>query len=75
MPSDRRPNGPRARCRDLGEYPDCLFLIAGDDDQMFFDRLRAHLRDAHGVTPVGYARRRRVAEARVDRLSPRPKEY
>jgi hypothetical protein len=70
--AQRRPNkvpSPRMRCRDLGEYRDCVVLIVGENRRVFLEHLRLHLRDAHGVTPVGFPRRRRIAEARLDRLS------
>jgi predicted small metal-binding protein len=54
------------RCADLGENRECLVLIRGRDRAAFLTRLRTHLRDAHGVTPAGFERRRRTAEARLD---------
>lgn len=56
----------RLRCADLGEHSDCLALIDGADREIVLERLRVHLRDSHGVTPVGFARRRRELEARLD---------
>jgi predicted small metal-binding protein len=56
----------RLRCADLGEYGGCLALIDGADREIVLERLRVHLRDAHGVTPAGFARRRRDVEARLD---------
>ena len=56
----------RLRCADLGEHRDCLALIDGADREIVLERLRVHLRDSHGVTPAGFARRRRELEARLD---------
>jgi hypothetical protein len=54
------------RCADFGEHAGCLALIDGGDHEVRLERLRAHLRDAHGVTPAGFERRRRELEARLD---------
>ena len=56
----------RLRCADLGEYGGCLELIDGADREIVLERLRVHLRDSHGVTSAGFARRRRELEARLD---------
>jgi hypothetical protein len=54
------------RCADFGEHTDCLALIDGGDREVRLERLRAHLRDVHGVTPAGFERRRHELEARLD---------
>lgn len=54
------------RCADFGEHAGCLTLIDGGDRGVGLERLRAHLREAGGVTPAGFARRRRELEARLD---------
>jgi hypothetical protein len=64
----------RLRCVDLGEHVDCFTLIEGPDGDVSLDRIRIHLRDAHGITPAGFARRRPGLEARLDALVHRSKE-
>jgi hypothetical protein len=54
------------RCADFGEHTGCLTLIDGSDRDVGLERLRAHLRDAHGITPAGFERRRRELEAHLD---------
>jgi len=64
----------RLRCADLGEHSDCLALIDGADREIVLERLRVHLRDSHGVTTAGFARRRRELEALLDDHTPATKE-
>ena len=64
----------RLRCADLGEYGGCLELIDGADREIVLERLRVHLRDSHGVTSAGFARRRREFEVRLDDQTPPSKE-
>jgi hypothetical protein len=48
----------RLRCVDFGEHPGCMTLISGANAAEFLECLRVHLRDVHGVTPVGFIPRR-----------------
>jgi hypothetical protein len=46
------------RCADFREHPACVALISGTDAGEFLESLRVHLRDVHGVTPIGFMPRR-----------------
>jgi len=63
LPSSPRPRddgrgGVCVRCSDFGEHPACMTLISGMDASEFLESLRVHLRNVHGVTPVGFMPRR-----------------
>jgi hypothetical protein len=57
-PRDDGRGGVCLRCADFGEHPACMTLIGGADACDFLESLRIHLRDVHGVTPVGFIPRR-----------------
>ena len=57
-PRDDGQGGVCLRCVDFGEHPACMTLIRGTDAGEFLESLRVHLRDVHGVTPVGFLTRR-----------------
>jgi hypothetical protein len=57
-PRDDGRGGVCLRCADFGEHPACMTLIGGTDAAEFLESLRVHLRDVHGITPVGFIPRR-----------------
>jgi hypothetical protein len=57
-PHDDGRGGVCLRCADFGEHQACMTLISGLDAADFLESLRVHLRDVHGITPVGFMPRR-----------------